>query len=84
MRGGDIDDASPAVLFHVGHRQPAGVKCAREVDGDNRIPLVDREFLDRIDVLNAGIVDQDVDRSELGTGLIDHVFDLVGIGDVGA
>ena len=48
------------------------------------IPLVDREFLDRIDMLNAGIVDQNVDRPELGAGLIDHVFDLVGIGDVGA
>ena len=72
------------LLLHVGHCEPAGVKCAREVDGDNRIPLVDREFLDRSDVLNAGIVDQHVDRAELGTGPIDHVFDLVGIGDVGA
>ena len=35
-------------------------------------------------MLNAGIVDQNVDRPNLGAGLIDHVFDLVGIGDVGA
>jgi hypothetical protein len=37
-----------------------------------------------VDVLSAGIIDQDVDPAELGAGLIDHVFDLVRIGNVGA
>src|ERR1700688_2016560 len=40
------------------------MKRAREVDRDNRVPLVDREFLDRVDVLNAGVVHQDVDPAE--------------------
>ena len=29
------------------------------------VPLLDREFLDRRNVLDAGVVDQDVDRAEL-------------------
>ena len=42
------------------------------------------KFFDRIDVLNAGVVHQDVDAAEFGPGLIDHLLDLVGIGDIGA
>ncbi len=71
-------------LLHVGHCQPAGVKGAREIDGDDRVPFVDRKFLDRIDVLNAGVVHQDIDAAEFGPGLIDHLLDLVGIGNIGA
>jgi len=83
VRRGDIDDAPPAVLFHIRHRKPAGMQCARQINGDNRIPLVDREFLDRVDVLNAGIVHQYIDTAEFGAGPVHHVFDLVRIGDVG-
>jgi len=40
------------------------VKGRAQVDGDDGVPLVDRELLDRRDVLDAGVVDQDVDRPE--------------------
>ena len=35
-----------------------------QVDRDDLVPLLDREILDRRDVLDAGIVDQDVDAAE--------------------
>ena len=41
-----------------------GVEGAGQVDREDRVPLVDREFLDRRDMLDAGIVDQDIDRAE--------------------
>jgi hypothetical protein len=39
--------------------------------------LLDRERLNRCNVLNAGIIDEDVDGSELALGLVDHVGDLI-------
>ena len=83
VRRGDIDDAPPAVLFHVGDREPAGVKGARQIDRQDRIPFVDRKFLDRRDVLNAGIVDEDIDAAEFFARLLDHRLDLVRVGDIG-
>jgi hypothetical protein len=38
------------------------VKRTRQIDGDDLVPLLDREILDLLDMLDAGIVDQDVDR----------------------
>jgi hypothetical protein len=34
------------------------VERRRQVDGDDRVPLLDRELLDRRDVLDAGVVDR--------------------------
>ena len=43
-----------------------------------------REILDRRDELDAGVVDQDVDRTEGLFGVRDHGGDLGGLGHVGA
>jgi len=37
----------------------------REVERDDRVPLLGREVLDRGDMLHPGIVDEDVDRADL-------------------
>ena len=50
---------------------------------DDRVPFLDREFLDRRDVLDAGVVDQDVDAAEGLLGRRDHRGDLGGLGHVG-
>ena len=42
------------------------------------------KILDRIDMLNAGIVDQDIHAAESASDPIDHVLDFIGIGNVGA
>jgi hypothetical protein len=59
------------------------VKGRDEIDGDDQIPLVDREILDRRHVLNAGIIDQHIERAEARLSTFDHVGDLIGLGHVG-
>ena len=54
-----------------------------EVEGDDQVPFLDRELVDRRDMLGAGIVDQDVDRAELFGGAADHRLDRLGPGQVG-
>ena len=51
--------------FIAGNASADRVEGRGQVDGDDRIPFLGREFLDRRDVLDAGIVDQDVDGAEL-------------------
>jgi hypothetical protein len=55
----------------------------REVDGEDLVPLLDREVLDRRDELDAGVVDQDVHRAERLLGVGDHAGDLGWLGHVG-
>ena len=64
MRGGDVDDAPPFAALHLGHHGADGVERRGQVDGDDRVPLGDRESLDRLHVLDAGVVDEDVDLAE--------------------
>ena len=52
--------------------------------GDNRIPFLGREILDRRDMLDTGIVNEDVDRAELVGAAFIIRFDLGGLGHVGA
>ncbi len=66
MRRGDVDDAPPLALSSSAACAAAdGVEGRGKVDRDDAVPLLDREFVDRRDMLDAGIVDQDVDRAEL-------------------
>ncbi len=60
MRRGDVDDTSPAGGAHLRQRGSGGVKGRGQVDRDDRIPLLRRELVDRGNVLNAGVVDQDI------------------------
>ena len=55
--------------LHAGQREPRGVERRAQVDRDDRVPLLDREVLDRRHVLDAGVVDQDVDAAELALGV---------------
>ena len=76
------NDAAPLARFHARYCGANGVERRRQIGGDDLIPLLDREFLDRRDVLNAGIVHQDVERAERLLAGLDHGSDLVGLGHV--
>ena len=52
------------------------MKRGRQVDRDHRIPTLFRKIDDLGDVLNAGIVDQDVDRAEFAHRIHDELSDL--------
>ena len=56
----------------------------RQVDRENDVPFVHRKFVDGSDELNAGVVDQDIDRSELGERLGHHRLDPVLGREIGA
>jgi len=74
----------PALLLHRWKHQPGSVKGRAQVEGDDGVPLVDRELLHRRDVLDAGVVDEDVDRAEAAERRLQHRLDGVGLRHVGA
>src|SRR3546814_4586094 len=73
----------PSGDFHARYGGADGVKGGGQVDGDDRVPLVDRKLLDRRNMLDASIVHQYVERAERRLMLGHHFGDLVGPGHVG-
>lgn len=65
MRRRRGDDAAPTALLHAGHGSADGMEGGGEVDRDDRVPLLDRKLLDWRDVLDTGIVDEDVDATSV-------------------
>ena len=63
MRAGGVDDAPPALFLHPGHSQPCGVEYGGEVECDNLLPTINREFIDWGNVLHPGIVHQNIERA---------------------
>ena len=53
-----------------------------EIERDDEVPPVDRERLDRRDMLDARIVDEDVHAAERVGGLAHHRLDLVDLGEI--
>ena len=70
--------------LHRRHREAGGVEGRGQVDGDDRVPFLGREVLDRRDVLDAGIVDEDVGPAELVGAALHHRLDRRRVGHVGA
>jgi hypothetical protein len=61
-----------------------GVEGGRQVDGDDRVPALGGKGLDGAGVLDAGVVDHDVDRRQRLCCCCDQPRGLVGAGQVGA
>ena len=82
MHRADVDDSPPSVRFQV---RPG---ILREQEGcgqhqaNNEIPFVFGKIFHRADMLNSGIVDQDVDRAEFGDSCIDQGFACRSISEV--
>ena len=77
MRRADVDDAPPLALLHAGHSRARRVEGRGQIDGNDRVPLLDGELLHGRHVLDAGVVHQDVDRAEVALRLGDHLRDLI-------
>ena len=75
-----VDDAAPAFAavgsLHGGQCQAGGVKGAGQIDGNDGVPLFNREVFDSCDVLYACVVDQNIDLAKLGGGVRHHVCNL--------
>jgi len=83
VRRGDVDDPTPALGLHHRDGGAAGVEGGGQDDGDQGVPFLFRELVHRRDMLDAGVVDQDVQPPELTHGVSDQVLDLLRLGHVG-
>jgi hypothetical protein len=59
------------------------VKRGGQIDGENRVPLFRRELIDRCDVLDAGVVDENVDTSPTVERQPRHLSDVSRLRHVG-
>src|ERR1700753_1073243 len=78
-----MENAPEAASFHRGQYGTNGVKGRRLVDRDDLVPFFQGEFVDRGDILDAGIVDEHIDRSELAFGIRYHRRNLRRLRHVG-
>ena len=62
---GDVDDAAPAGLDHVGQYRLDAVEDAVEVDVDDVLPVLEREVGEPLEAVQPGGVHQNGDRAEL-------------------
>ena len=81
--GSDVDDSPTAALLHAGQHRARRVEHRGEVDRDHPIPLLGREILDRRDMLDARIGEDDIGCAEFGGAPGDHRGDLIGPAHVG-
>ena len=82
-RRGDVDDAAPAGLDHVGQYRLNAVKDAVEVDVDDPLPVVERDVGEALEALEPGGVDQNRHRPQLRADGRQRVVDRGAVGDVG-
>src|SRR6185437_15038961 len=78
-----IDDASAIAALHAGQRSADGVKRGRQIDGEDGVPAIDGKALGGRGVLDANVVDEDIDRAEALFGIADQLCALLWIGKVG-
>lgn len=82
----------PAALKHDGNdpaalelpRRGAGAKeLTGQIDTDHGVPLLQRHRIERRIPLQPGVADADVQRTKMGDGIGQHLFDFVFIADIG-
>ena len=81
---GHVDHPPPAACLHAPKGRTAQVPGGRHVDRHDLVVPIDREFLDRGDSLDAGVVHDDVDLPEPGRGRGHQIGNLRRVGHVGA
>ena len=79
----DVDDGPEAGLGHGPHEAADHVPGAVEVEVDHRAPAVVRDLRWQRRELAAGVVDEEVDPTELVVDALLQRVDLIGLPDVG-
>src|SRR6478736_438244 len=80
---GDVDDAAPAGIDHVGQYRLDAVEDTVEVDVDDPLPVLERDFIEPLELLQSGCVHQNRHRAELGVDGVEGGVNLRPVGDVG-
>ena len=60
------------------------MECARQIDGNDGIPTLNREIFNTGHMLNASVVDQNIDAAKFLLGKLHHGFNFCGLAHVGA
>src|SRR6266404_8874734 len=81
--GADVDDSARAVFFHVASGALSAEVAAFKIGRNHAIPFRFFDVQQRLENLDAGIVDQRVETAEGGEDFFKHGIDVLGIGDVG-
>jgi hypothetical protein len=84
---GDVDDGGVAVAGlaaeQMGQRGVGGVEGGEEVGGHGSAIGGDGLVFDGADLDEAGVIDEDVDASEVSDGVLDEICSLGSVGEVG-
>src|ERR1700732_3086135 len=83
MSRGGADDAAPFARLHAGDRGGDRMESGGEIDGDDHVPGVGWKFLYRRYMLHPGVVNENVDRTELHFRLLYHGANLIWLGHIG-
>jgi hypothetical protein len=84
VRGGGRDDTAPFLRLHARYGGADRMEGGGKIDRNDRVPFLDRKVLDRRDELYAGVVDENIDRTELALSVSDHGRNFRGLAHVGA
>ena len=76
-----MNETAAALFAEMGGRRPADVERALEMDVDHRVPFLFRHFMENDVAQDAGVVNHDVQPTELVDGLGDHRLAGGEIGD---
>ena len=68
----NVDDPAPVPLEHLRQHRTSGQEYCGQVDRDHGIPALDREFVHWRNMLDARVVDEHVDASELARRMLDQ------------
>ncbi len=80
---GDVDDAAPLAGFHAGDDGAGEGHDGGEVHLDVAVPDFVGDFVDGLGIVDAGVVDEDVDLAEAFFGFDGEGFDGGAVGHVG-
>jgi hypothetical protein len=78
----DVDHPAPTRLDHPGDEGLGTEKGAGDVDRHDPLPVLETYGFERRRGGDAGVVDQNIHRSQELSGLLDQVLHLFGVGDV--
>src|SRR3974377_19237 len=76
--GREVDDASPSALAHAAKDSGSDQEGLFQVDAEHFIPIGFREFLEGLDLADAGIVDKDIHWAEFVLDGFEKLVDLGG------
>lgn len=60
------------------------MEVRRQIDREDRVPLLARKVIDRCDILDAGVVDEHVHRAETLDRAPEHALDFLRLAHIGA